>query len=152
MFEVPLWEIVLRGSAVYISISVVLRLVPKRQIGNIAPNDMIALVIVGTLAADAIMGDIKAPPDIIVMILVILLWDYLSNLAEYHFPWFRGVAQDTPTLLIHNGVLLRDNLRKEKLTEQELIANLRKQGVLEIGNVQQAILEVDGNISVVEKS
>ena len=152
MFEVPLWEIVLRGSAVYISISVVLRLVPKRQIGNIAPNDMIALVIVGTLAADAIMGDIKAPPDIIVMILVILLWDYLANLAEYHFPWFRGVAQDTPTLLIHNGVLLRDNLRKEKLTEQELIANLRKQGVLEIGNVQQAILEVDGNISVVEKS
>lgn len=151
MFETPLWEIVVRGSAVYLAVAAVLRLVPKRQIGSIAPNDMIALVIVGTLAADAIMGDVKALPDVLVMILVILLWDYLSNLAEYHFPRFRGIAQDSPTLLIHQGVLLRDNLRKEKLTEQELIASLRKQGVTEIGDVQQAILEVDGHISVVEK-
>lgn len=151
MFETPLWEIAARGSAVYLAVAAVLRLVPKRQIGSIAPNDMIALVIVGTLAADAIMGDVKALPDVLVMILVILLWDYLSNLAEYHFPRFRGIAQDSPTLLIHQGVLLRDNLRKEKLTEQELIASLRKQGVTEIGEVQQAILEVDGHISVVEK-
>lgn len=152
MFEVPVWEIIARGSLVYVAVAVVLRLVPKRQIGNIAPNDMIALVIVGTLAADAIMGDIKALPDIILMIIVILLWDYLSNLAEYHFPRYRGVAQDSPTLLIHRGVLLKDNLRKEKLTEQELIASLRKQGVTDIADVQQAILEVDGEISVVTKS
>nr|MBF0681973.1 DUF421 domain-containing protein [Pseudomonas sp.] len=152
MFEVPVWEIIARGSLVYVAVAVVLRLVPKRQIGNIAPNDMIALVIVGTLAADAIMGDIKALPDIILMIVVILLWDYLSNLAEYHFPRYRGVAQDSPTLLIHRGVLLKDNLRKEKLTEQELIASLRKQGVTDIADVQQAILEVDGEISVVTKS
>ena len=152
MFEVPVWEIIARGSLVYVAVAVVLRLVPKRQIGNIAPNDMIALVIVGTLAADAIMGDIKALPDIILMIVVILLWDYLSNLAEYHFPRYRGVAQDSPTLLIHRGVLLKVNLRKEKLTEQELIASLRKQGVTDIADVQQAILEVDGEISVVTKS
>ena len=152
MFEVPMWEIAARGSLVYVAVAVVLRLVPKRQIGNIAPNDMISLVIVGTLAADAIMGDIKALPDIILMIVVILLWDYLSNLAEYHFPRYRGIAQDSPTLLIHRGVLLKDNLRKEKLTEQELIASLRKQGVTDIADVQQAILEVDGEISVVTKS
>ena len=151
MFEVPVWEIVARGSLVYVAVAVVLRLVPKRQIGNISPNDMIALVIVGTLAADAMMGDIKALPDIILMIVVILLWDYLTNLAEYHFPRYRGVAQDSPRLLIHRGVLLKDNLRKEKLTEQELIASLRKQGVTDIGDVQQAILEVDGEISVVRK-
>lgn len=152
MFETPIWEIVARGTAVYLTIAVVLRLLPKRQIGSIAPNDMIALVMVGTLAADAIMGDVKAVPDILLMILVILLWDYLSNLAEYHFPRFRRVAQDSPTLLVYQGVLLRDNLRKEKLTEQELTANLRKQGITEMARVQQAILEVDGQISVIEKS
>ena len=151
MFEAPVWEIVARGSAVYLAVAVALRVVPKRHIGSIAPNDMIALVIVGTLASDAIMGDIKALPDILLMIVVILLWDYLSNLAEYHSPRYRGVAQDSPTLLIHRGVLLKDNLRKEKLTEQELIASLRKQGVTEVADVQQAILEVDGEISVVRK-
>lgn len=152
MFETPIWEIVARGTVVYLALAVMLRLVPKRHIGSIAPNDMIALVIVGTLASDAIMGDVQALTDILLMIVVILIWDYLSNLAEYHFPRFRGIAQDSPTLLIHRGVLLRDNLRKEKLTEEELIANLRKQGVAEIANVQQAILEVDGQITVVEKN
>lgn len=151
MFEAPLLEILARGSAVYLLIVVVIRLLPKRQMGSIAPNDMIALIIVGSLAADAIMGDVKAPADILLLILVILSWDYLSNLAEYHFPRFRGVAQDSPTLLIYQGVLLRKNLRSEKLTEQELAASLRMQGIDEIAQVQQAILEVVGQISVVTK-
>ena len=151
MFEAPLLEILARGSAVYLLIVVVIRLLPKRQMGSIAPNDMIALIIVGSLAADAIMGDVKAPADILLLILVILSWDYLSNLAEYHFPRFRGVAQDSPTLLIYQGVLLRKNLRREKLTEQKLAASLRMQGIDEIAQVQQAILEVDGQISVVTK-
>lgn len=151
MFEAPLWEILARGSAVYLLVAVLLRLLPKRQMGSIAPNDMIALVIVGSLAADAIMGDIKAAADILLLIVVILAWDYLSNLAEYHFPRFRGVAQDSPTLLVYQGVLLRENLRKDKLTEQELAASLRMQGIDEIAQVQQAILEVDGQISVVAK-
>ncbi len=151
MFEAPLLEILARGSAVYLLIVVAIRLLPKRQMGSIAPNDMIALIIVGSLAADAIMGDVKAPADILLLILVILSWDYLSNLAEYHFPRFRGVAQDSPTLLIYQGVLLRKNLRREKLTEQELAASLRMQGIDEIAQVQQAILEVDGQISVVTK-
>lgn len=73
MFEASVWEIVARGSAVYLAVAVALRVVPKRHIGSIAPNDMIALVIVGTLASDAIMGDIKALPDILLMIVVILL-------------------------------------------------------------------------------
>lgn len=101
--------------------------------------------------ADAMMGEAKGTLDILITVLVIILWDYLFNLAEYHFPRFRRIAQDSPTLLIHNGILLKDNLRKEMLTEQELAACLRKQGVSDIARVKQAILEVDGRISVVGK-
>lgn len=63
----------------------------------------------------------------------------------------RRRAQDTPTLLIYNGKLVEQNLRREKLTEEELWAGLRRRGVLEIERVQQAVLEVDGEISVVVK-
>lgn len=59
------------------------------------------------------------------------------------------MAQDVPTLLIHQGIVLKDNLRKQKLTEREFTASLRKQGIGDIMKVQQAILEVDGQISVV---
>ncbi len=150
LLQTPLWEIAARGTVVYFAIALLFRLIPKRQTGTLAPNDMIALVIIGSLAADAIMGEAATLLDLLLMIAVIISWDYLFNLAEYHFPRFRGIAQDSPTLLIHKGVLLRENLRKEKLTEQELTANLRKNGIVDITKVKQAILEVDGQISVVE--
>ena len=61
------------------------------------------------------------------------------------------MTQDTPTLLIHNGQLVKENLRKEKLTEQELAASLRKHGIDDLAKVKQAVLEADGQISVVEQ-
>src|SRR5690606_20224938 len=115
--ETPLWLIALRGTVVYFAIWLVLRLMPKRSIGNLSANDVIALVIIGSLAADAILGEARSATDLLLMILVVLFWDHLFNLAEFHFPGFRRIAQHAPTLLIYKGVLLKDNLSKEKLTE-----------------------------------
>lgn len=151
VLETPLWEIFARGTVVYIAIAVIFRLVPQRQTGNIAPNDMIALVIIGTLAADAIVGDAQTLLDLLLMILVIIFWDYTSNLAEFYFPRFRKVAQHSPTLLIYKGEILKKNLRKEKITEEELLANLRLHGISDLAKVQQAILEAEGEISFIEK-
>ncbi len=151
LLETPLWEIALRGSAVYLAIAAIMRLVPKRQTGNVSPNDLIALVIVGALAADAILGDSKSVLEIMLMVIVVLTWDYVFNLLEFHFPWFRRIAQDSPTLLIHDGRLLEANLRAEQLTIEELHASLRKQGIEDLRQVRQAVLEVDGHISVIER-
>lgn len=148
--ETSLWTIFLRGTIVYLAIAVLLRILPKRNSGNLAPNDIIALVIIGELSSHAIVGEAKAIPDVMLMIGVVVGWDYVFNLLEYYLPPLRSVMQDSPTLLIHNGRLLKKNLRKEKLTEEELEANLRKQGILDIGKVKQAILETDGQLSVIE--
>ena len=150
-FEMPLWEIALRGTVVYLAVALIIRFIPKRHTGNVAPNDLIALIIVATLAADAVIGDAETIFDIILMIVVVLLWDYFFNLIEYYVPSFRRVAQDTPTLLVYNGAVLKENLRKEKLTEEELQSSLRRKGVSDPDRVQQAVLEVDGEISVVLK-
>ncbi len=149
IFETPIRELIARGTLVYLAVAVILRIMPKRQTGDLAPNDLIALVVVGTLTGDAILGDITAAPDILLLIAVVLAWDYLSNLFEYHFPRFHHVAQYSPTLLIHNGEVLKKNLAREKLTEDELQASLRKQGIEEFAAVRLAVLEVDGQISVI---
>lgn len=147
----PLWEIAARGTAVYLTLTILLRLTPTRQTGSLSPNDMIAVVIIGSIAADAIAGDAQGIIDLLLMILVIMLWDYLFNLADFYLPRYRRIAQHEPTLLIHNGVLLHRNLQKEKLTEEELMANLRKRGFAEIHDVRLALLEADGEISVLGK-
>lgn len=151
VFDMPLWEIAGRATLLYFALTVIFRIMPKRLTGEVSPTDMITLVIIGAVAADAIMGESSSLPDLLVMIGVIVGWDYLFDLAEFYFPKFRRVSSHTPTLLIHDGLLLRDNLRKEKLTEEELSANLRKQGIVEMSSVKQAILEADGHISVVQK-
>ncbi len=150
-FDTPLWEIVLRGTVVYLTLTAIVRLIPKRQIGNLAPNDLIALVTVGALVADAILGDSQKPIEIMTMVAVVLLWDYLINLLEFRFPRVSRVTQDSPTLLIHNGRVVEQNLNKEQLTFEELKANLRKHGIEDIDRVKHAILETDGHISVIEK-
>ena len=149
--ETPIWEIVLRASVVYLGLAAVLRIVPKRQTGSLAPNDILALVVIGSIAASAILGAATSTLDLMLKILVIVLWDYLFNLAEYHWKWFRKVAQDSPTLLVHEGRVLEANLRREKLTEQELAAALRERGIGDLGEVRQAVLEVDGRISVIRR-
>jgi uncharacterized membrane protein YcaP (DUF421 family) len=72
MLETPLWEIVARSTMVYFALAVVLRLMPKRQIGNLSPNDMIAVILIGTLAADGIMGEAKTITDLLLMVVVVL--------------------------------------------------------------------------------
>src|SRR5690554_2986153 len=151
LFESPIWLTILRGTGVYLLLAVILRLMPKRETGSLSPNDIIGLVIVANLAGDAIAGEVVAAADLMLLVTVDLGWSYILNLLEYHFPRWRTIAQDTPTLLIHNGEVLSANLEKEKLTEQELYANLRKNGVHDISQVHQAVLEVDGQISVVQK-
>lgn len=149
--DMPLLEILIRGSLVYFALAVILRLIPKRNAGNISPNDMITLVIIATLAASAITGEATALADLLLMVLVVVAWDYLFNLLEYRFPRLRRVTHHAPTLLIHNGKVVADNLHREQLTEEELQANLRKQGVDDISLVRQAILETDGQVSILLK-
>lgn len=147
--ETPLWEIVARASAVYLILAIILRVIPKRHMGSLAPNDLVAVVIIGGLTADAIAVGSLSTTDLLLMIGVVFLWDYILNWLEFRVSGFRRVAQDTPTLLIHDGRLLRKNLERELMTEEELSANLRKQGILDVDQVRVAVLEVDGQISVV---
>lgn len=149
--QLPIWEAFLRGTLIYLVLALTMRLIPKRSLGNLSPNDLIALVLVGNLSAYGIVGESASTVDVLLMIVVVLAWNMLFNYLEYYVPRLRRVAQDQPTLLIHNGRVIKENLRKEKLTEQELTAGLRKHGVLSHKHVRVAVLEVDGELSVVEE-
>lgn len=151
VFDNPVWHTVGRGTAIYFAIVFILRMIPKRETGSLSANDMIGLVIIGNLSGMAIAGDATSGPDLILLIVVVLFWSYAFNLLEYYFPRIRHVGQDPPTLLIYDGKIVRTNLTREKLTEDELFANLRKSGVSDVSSVQQAVLEADGHISVVTK-
>ena len=96
----PIWEIVARTSLVYLAIVFLLRVVPKRRSGSISPNDMIALVLIGALAGDAVMGGSTSIADILLMIAVVFGWGYLFDVLEYHFPLVHRLLREPETALI----------------------------------------------------
>lgn len=154
IFEVtmPMWEIALRGTIVYLALILLVRAIPKRNAGHISPNDMLTLILVGTLAADGIIGGSTSIGDIVLMIGLILGWAYLLDLLEYRFPALRAILRDRQSTLVENGRLVRRNMRRELVTEEELMAVLRKEGVDDVSAVRSACLEADGEISVVVAS
>lgn len=147
----PLWEIVLRATVAYLVLVVLVRVIPKRNAGHISPNDMLFLIVIGTMGTDAIMGGATSLGDILLMIGLIIGWGYVLDALEYRFPALRRLFRDRQTLLIDNGRLLRANMRREMVTEEELMAVLREKGVNDLSQIDSASLEADGEISFVKK-
>lgn len=145
----PILEIVIRGSAGFLILVLLLRVIPKRNAGHISPNDMLILIIIGGMGADAIMGGSYSLGDIFMMVALVLGWGYLLDAVEYRFPALRGVLRDDATRLIENGRLLKRNMRRELVTEEELMAVLRRGGIEDLTLVRLATLEADGEISLV---
>jgi uncharacterized membrane protein YcaP (DUF421 family) len=83
---------------------------------------------------------------------VIIVLSYAFSVLTYNSKDWENFIQGRPTLLIHHGLLLRDNLRREMLNLRELRVLLRKQGVHDFHEIEEAVLESDGFISITKKS
>jgi uncharacterized membrane protein YcaP (DUF421 family) len=147
----PLWEIALRATLVYLALVILLRVVSKRNAGHLSPNDILTLVIIGGLGTDAIVGGSTSAGDILLLIVIVVGWGYLLDSLEYRVPAVRRLLRDRQTALIEDGRLLRLNMRRELVTEQELMAVLRKEGIDDPAHVKSARMEADGEISVIRK-
>lgn len=147
----PLWEIALRTTTVYFAVFLLLRLVPKRTAGKFSLADLLTLIVIGSMAKSGIVGDSTSVGDIVLMIALVVIWDYVLNSLEYKVPLFRRLLRDRQAALIRDGRLLRGNMRREMVTEDELLAALRKKNVPDVSSVHSAYLEADGDISIIKK-
>jgi uncharacterized membrane protein YcaP (DUF421 family) len=145
----PLGEIAVRATIVYFAVIALIRLIPKRNAGHVSPNDMLTLIVIGTLATDAIIGEGSSLADKLVMIGIIVAWSYLLDLLEYRVPALRRLLRDRQTILVDRGKMVRRNMRREMVTEEELMAVLRKEGIDDLASVRSACMEADGEISVI---
>jgi uncharacterized membrane protein YcaP (DUF421 family) len=144
-------EIVIRSVIGFLALLALIRIVPKRNVGRISPNDMLILIVVGTIGADAITGGSTSAGDLILMTAIVLGWGYLLDLLEYHVPGFRRLMRHEQTLLIKDGRFMRRNMRQELVTEEEMLSVMRLEGIASVEDVSSAVLEADGEISILKK-
>ena len=148
--QLSLLEIFIRGTVVYFALLALMRVTPKWQAGTGSVASLLFVVMLGGLAGDAIKGKADTLTDLLLMVATVLLWGIVVDRLAYRFPGFHFLAEDPPTCLVRNGRVLWNNLRRESISEEDLKAQLRRQGIAHIRRVREAYLEPDGSISVVE--
>ena len=143
-------EIVLRGTIVYLFLFVLLRLL-RRGAGAIGISDLLVVVLIADAAQNAMASEYKSITEGLILVTTIVVWDYLLDWAGYKFAPVRRLLRPSPLLLIKDGRIQRRNLRREMITEEELIEQLREQGVETVEEVKKSHIEGDGHISVITK-
>ena len=149
--SLPLWALLGRGTAIYFAVMVTTRLLPKREIGSNSPVDLLALVIAGGLVADAMSVGSERPMDFLLLLVVVLVWGWVLNWLQYRIPLLERLLCEPPVVIVRNGTILHRGMRKELITEEELLGAIRRAGLDDVESVARATVESTGEISVVPK-
>lgn len=142
-------EMVVRGTIMYLALFVMLRFLGRRQTGSLGTADVLVIVLLADAAQNGMSNDYKSIPEGLVLVATILGWDYLIDWIAFRFPAFGRRLEPAALPLIRAGRVQRRNMRKEMITNDELMSQLREAGVETVADVKLAQLESDGRISVV---
>jgi uncharacterized membrane protein YcaP (DUF421 family) len=150
--DISLFESFLRGTVVYFAVLVLVRLVPKRQIGSVGLTDVLLLVLVSECVSQALSAKSHSVANGAVAVATLLFWDYVLDWAGFKSRWVRRALEHDAVPLIRDGRLLENQLKEEHITKDELLTQLRLQGVDEMSRVKAATLESSGEVSVVRRA
>lgn len=147
----PLLQVFIRGTMIYLVIFFLVRVIPNRQVGGVGMNDLLLIVLIASAATNALAGDYHSITNGVVLIATIIFWSYLFNWIAHRFPFFHRLFHPKPIPLIKDGEIQRENMQRELVTEEELMGKLRRQGITDVKDVQEAHVESDGQVSVVKR-
>jgi len=149
--SVPPLELVVRGTAMYLFLFVLFRVVIKRRIGSVGMADILVLVIIADAAQNGMAGEYRSVTEAFVLVGTIVGWNMAIDWATYRFRPLQRVLEPPPLLLIDKGRVMWRHLRHEFVSESELRSKLREHGVADPGEVDKAYMEPDGQITVLKK-
>ncbi len=141
-------EMFIRGTIMFFAVFGLLRFF-RRQAGALGTADLLVIVIIADAGSNGFTGEGFSITEALVVITVVVLWDWVFDWLGFKSKFAARVLGPEPLELIKNGRLLRRNLEKEMITEDELLAQLRLQGIDDPGKVKQACLEGSGDVSII---
>jgi uncharacterized membrane protein YcaP (DUF421 family) len=147
----PILETILRGTLVYIGLFTLIRVVMKREAGTVGMADLLMIVLIADAAQNAMADSYESVTDGFILVSTIIFWNYAFDWLAYKFPRIRPFFHPTALPLVQDGKMLRQNMRHELITPDELMANIRQNGAESLEDVKVAFMEPDGRISVIQK-
>src|SRR5712692_2462298 len=146
--EIPWSEKIFRSLIVYLFLLVVFRLLGKRQVGQLTPFDLIVLLMISNVLQNAMIGPDNSVTGGLLGATTILVTQWLLARFAFLSRRLERAVEGDPVLLVHHGRVIESGLRRENFSREDLLSNLRAQGVFDVGEVKAAVLETSGKLSV----
>ncbi len=134
---------------VYFSIIIILRTSGKRTLSSLNAFDFVVTVTIGSIAATTILSVDTTFVEGLVGIVSLVILQYIMAKLDVHFKFVSKVLKSDPTLLFYNGKYLEKNMKKMRITEEDVIQQIRLQSGTVIEGIQAVILESNGSLSVI---
>ena len=153
LFElgVPWWELVLRCTAIYLALLLGFRLFGKREVGQMTLFDLVVVLLVANAVQPAMTGPDASLLGGLIIIATLLTLNSLISYIRVRVPLVNRLVEPSPVVVAKNGKWLKDVLKKQQLTDNEVMAALREHGLETVGEAKEVVLEADGSLSVVPK-
>ena len=148
---VPVWELVLRAFVVYFFLLLLLRLTGKRQVGQLAPFDLVLLLVLSNAVQNSMNAGDNSLAGGLISAATLVALNYGMGSATFRSKKLETLVEGRPEIVIHNGRIFEDVMRRAQLTHHELNAALRRAGCTSAEEVLAAVLENNGSISVVPR-
>jgi uncharacterized membrane protein YcaP (DUF421 family) len=149
--EVSPFEKIIRSLVVYVFLVVMFRVLGKREVGQMTPFDLIVLLILSNVLQNAMIGPDNSILGGLIGATTILTANWMVSRAAFSSRLFHRAVEGVPTLLVHQGMPIEANLRHESITHEDLLASLRSQGIFSLSEVNAAVLETSGKVSVLRR-
>jgi uncharacterized membrane protein YcaP (DUF421 family) len=144
-------DIVLRATAMFVVLYLLVRLLGKRELSQLTPFEMVVLVVMGDLIQQGVTHNDFSVTGAALAIFTFAFWGLVLSWVTYLSPWAEKLLDGHPRIIIQEGELLTDSLRRDRLTRAEVESEMRLAGIASMKEVAWAILEPQGKISFIRK-
>jgi len=144
-------DIVIRATVMFAILFLLLRLMGKRELGQMTPFELVMLVVLGDLIQQGVTHNDFSLTGASLAIMTFAFWAVLLGWVVYRFPRARKWIEGEPRVLIRQGEWIEGNMLRDRLTRREVESEMRLAGIAHLAEVAWAILEPDGRISFIGK-
>jgi uncharacterized membrane protein YcaP (DUF421 family) len=150
MFQpsVAVTELLLRAALVYIGLFALLRLAGKRHVGELAPFDLVVLLILSECVQNALIADDKSVTGGLLAAGTLFGLNQIVGRISWGSKRAERMLQGAPRVIVRHGRVLRDVLAEEQITHSELLEALRREGCTSLSKIRYAVLEPSGDITI----
>jgi len=145
-------DLVLRATVVFAFVLLLTRVIGKRELGSLEPFDLVLLIVLGDALQQGLTQDDYSLTGAILVVGTIAVLQVFVSWLSYRFPRARPILQGEPVIVLEDGKPIERNLRRERLTIEEIAEEARRQQIAHLADVKFAILETSGTISFITKS